>query len=223
MHPWHHALSSQALHGGQAADYQAVHDWFDHSKSALAFYTHRALRHHAEGISCAVRTFGEHVVNADGVKVPVQVLGAQHLEEDCRRVPSAADWLACLKAPEWLPQTVMGAEETAAALAKGMGVQASDIVAICAWMLEPSSWFADARHLAMRHHAFGIFEAESVFGITLPTSSGDRLPVRYVAERHVRRVLGRIPTAADWLRRIDGQKWMVQARHPHEVVPRSPD
>jgi len=28
MHPYHHALSSQREHGGTAADYQALHNWF---------------------------------------------------------------------------------------------------------------------------------------------------------------------------------------------------
>jgi hypothetical protein len=44
MHPYHHALSSRRIHGGEAADYLPLHTWFDASKSALAHFTHRALR-----------------------------------------------------------------------------------------------------------------------------------------------------------------------------------
>ena len=28
MHPYHHALSSQREHGGTAADYLPLHNWF---------------------------------------------------------------------------------------------------------------------------------------------------------------------------------------------------
>jgi hypothetical protein len=50
MHPYHHALSSQRRHGGQATDYLPLHNWFDQSKGIAADFRHRALRHHAEGI-----------------------------------------------------------------------------------------------------------------------------------------------------------------------------
>ena len=58
MHPYHHALSSQRTHGGAAADYLPLHDWFDASKSSLAHFTHRALNHHREGVAEAIRLFG---------------------------------------------------------------------------------------------------------------------------------------------------------------------
>jgi hypothetical protein len=40
------------------------------------------------------------------------------------------------------------------------------------------------------------------------TSDGAQVPVRYVAEQHVREDLGRIPTAQDWLLQITPQRWM---------------
>jgi hypothetical protein len=38
------------------------------------------------------------------------------------------------------------------------------------------------------------------------------VPTRVAAEWHVRAVLGRIPAATDFLRRIKGQAWMAAAR-----------
>ena len=63
----------------------------------------------------------------------------------------------------------------------------------------------------MRHHSFGIFEAEHRFGITLGNTRNP-IPTRIVAEWHVRTILGRIPPAADLLRRIKGQPWMAAAQ-----------
>ena len=99
MHPYHHALSSQREHGGEVNDYLALHAWFDASKAALAHFTHRALRHHREGVAEAMRIFGETIANADGARVSVEALGLRHLAEDMSLVPSAADWLNHIELP----------------------------------------------------------------------------------------------------------------------------
>jgi hypothetical protein len=75
---------------------------------------------------------------------------------------------------------------------------------------ETATWFGDARHFAMRHHSFRIFHAEQRFGVVLAQSLCP-IPTRVAAEWHVRTVLGRIPAAADFLRRIKGQPWMAAA------------
>jgi hypothetical protein len=41
------------------------------------------------------------------------------------------------------------------------------------------------------------------------------VPTRVAGEWHVRTVLGRIPAAADFLRRIKGQPWMAAAHKAH--------
>ena len=62
----------------------------------------------------------------------------------------------------------------------------------------------------MRHHAQGLFEAERVFGLTLTNSAGRDIPVRWIGEQHVREdCQGRIPSMADWLRRIQPEPWMA--------------
>jgi hypothetical protein len=58
----------------------------------------------------------------------------------------------------------------------------------------------------------GIFLAETLFGAGLVNSDGKQIPLRYVAEQHVREDLGRIPTAQDWLLQIKPQRWMFGQR-----------
>jgi len=71
--------------------------------------------------------------------------------------------------------------------------------------------YADFRHRALRHHAEGIFLAERVLGVTIDNGEGKALPVRVIAEQHVREDLGGwIPTAQDWLRHIKPERWMLR-------------
>jgi hypothetical protein len=46
---------------------------------------------------------------------------------------------------------------------------------------------------------------------------GAVVPIRYIGEQHVREDLGRVPTAQDWLIRINPQRWMYG--RPLEGVP----
>ena len=102
-HPLHHAESSARKFGGVPSDYQAVHDWFDASKEHLALFTHRAMRHHAQGLFEAERVFGLTLTNSAGREIPVRLIGEQHVREDCQgRIPSMADWLRRLKLPPLL-------------------------------------------------------------------------------------------------------------------------
>jgi hypothetical protein len=217
MHPYHHALSSQLEHGGAAPDYLPVHNWFDASKTTLAHFTHRALNHHREGIREAARLFGTTIVNADHAAVSVEALALQHLAEDMSIIPSAADWLQTISCPPQgavltPPRTVPSAEQLAVAAARHFQTTPDVLLPLHNWFLETATWFDDARHLAMRHHSFGIFQAEQRFGVVLAHDPFP-IPTRIVAEWHVRAVLGRIPAAADFLRRIKGQPWMAAAHN----------
>lgn len=78
------------------------------------------------------------------------------------------------------------------------------------WFDESKKILADPRHRALRHHAEGIFLAESIFGLTLTNSRGREIPVRWVGEQHVQEDLGWIPSAADWLRAIQPEPWMTR-------------
>lgn len=104
-HPWHHAMNSAKKHGGIAEDYFRIHSWFDESKSHMADFRHRALRHHSEGIFMCEKIFGATLTNSDGKVVPVRFIGEQHVKEDLGRIPTVADWLRCIQPEPWMGQT----------------------------------------------------------------------------------------------------------------------
>ncbi len=102
-HPLHHAESSARKFGGTPSDYQAIHDWLDASKEHLAVFTHRALRHHTQGIFEAERVFGLSVTNGAGRNIPVRWIGERHVKEDCQgRIPSMADWFKRIQPAPWM-------------------------------------------------------------------------------------------------------------------------
>jgi len=104
-HPWHHAERSARLFGGVAEDYVAIHNWFDASKAWFADLRHRAMRHHTEGIFLCEATFGVVVENSDGKKVPVRLIGEQHVKDDLGWIPTPQDWLQHLQVQPWMTAT----------------------------------------------------------------------------------------------------------------------
>jgi hypothetical protein len=93
-----------------------------------------------------------------------------------------------------------------------------DYLALHDWFDASKEFLADFRHRALRHHAQGIFEAERVFGATITNSAGKSIPTRILGEQHVREDCGRIPTLADWLGKIPGEKWMFAHVKPDPTI-----
>lgn len=105
-HPYHHALSSVRTWGGVPDDYIRLHHWFDESKSILADYRHRALRHHAEGIFMLETIFGSTLTLSSGRIIPTRWVGEQHVREDLGRIPSFADWARAIRPESWMGRAV---------------------------------------------------------------------------------------------------------------------
>jgi uncharacterized protein DUF6915 len=100
--------------------------------------------------------------------------------------------------------------------ARKHGGSPEQYIALHSWFDESKAHLADFRHRASRHHAQGIFWAEEVFGETLTITLDDgrtkQVPVRLLGEQHVIEDLGRIPTMADWFRKIQAEPWMNRSR-----------
>ena len=77
------------------------------------------------------------------------------------------------------------------------------------WLDASKAHMADFRHRALRHHSEGIYMLESIFGTTITILTGRIVPVRFIGEQHVLEDLGRIPTVADWLGKIQPESWML--------------
>jgi hypothetical protein len=108
-HSYDHAITSAKKWGGIVEDYLPIESWFDETKAWIGNMTHRAFRHHAEGIFECEKIFGIFIINSDGKKVYVRQIGEKHVKEDCFGViPTAKDWLVALsseKKPEWFYRT----------------------------------------------------------------------------------------------------------------------
>jgi hypothetical protein len=101
-HPYHHAVSSARKYGGEPHEYLQYHEWLDASKSHMADFRHRALRHHSEGIFLLEALFGSTITLSTGRVLPVRFIGEQHVLEDLGRIPTVADWLGRIQPESWM-------------------------------------------------------------------------------------------------------------------------
>ena len=101
-HPHHHAVSSAKKFGGDPSEYLRLHEWLDASKSHMADFRHRALRHHSEGIFMLETLFGSTLTLSTGRVLPVRFIGEQHVLEDLGRIPTVADWLGRIQPEPWM-------------------------------------------------------------------------------------------------------------------------
>ncbi len=96
--------------------------------------------------------------------------------------------------------------------ARKFGGKPEDYQAIHNWFDASKVAIGDFRHRALRHHTFGIFECENVFGVTITNSDGKQVPVRVIGEQHVKEDChGKIPTPLDWISAFSNKefhKWM---------------
>ena len=95
---------------------------------------------------------------------------------------------------------------------KHFGARIGDYHYIHAWFDESKDHYGDIRHRALRHHTQGIKECELKFGIVITNSDNKQVPVRSIAEQHIREDLGFIPTVQDWLKEIKPKPWMASTK-----------
>jgi hypothetical protein len=112
---------------------------------------------------------------------------------------------------------------------KKWGGQVENYQAIHDWIDASKECLGDFRHRALRHHAQGIFDCERVFGLTIEIElrygkDADpfirKIPVRWIAERHVIEDCGRIPSMAEWFQQITPLPWMNKRTRLSEKLSR---
>lgn len=96
--------------------------------------------------------------------------------------------------------------------ARRHGGSPEDYLAIHEWFDASKEHHGDFRHRAYRHHTAGVFECERAFGVTIENSDGRTIPVRWIAEQHVKEDLGFVPSLSQWLTRIEAEPWMMRGR-----------
>tara|TARA_B100000579_G_C22799798_1_gene839096 strand:+ start:895 stop:1272 length:378 start_codon:yes stop_codon:yes gene_type:complete len=102
---------------------------------------------------------------------------------------------------------------------KSFGGRLEDYIDIHNWLDCTKAHMPDVRHRALRHHSFGIFECEQVFGLTITNADEVSVPVRVIAEKHVIEDLGFIPTPQDWLNEMKKAPWMANSKKLSIEVP----
>ena len=102
--------------------------------------------------------------------------------------------------------------------AKVFGGVPEDYTDIHLWLDESKRFFSDFRHRALRHHSEGVHAAVEKFGPVRRVTGGVMVPVRQIAERHIKEDLGRVPSLEDWLKRIQPEKWMLGRPLPAEKI-----
>lgn len=105
MKPLVHAKMSVKKYGGTVEDYLPIHNWFDHSKSAMPDMRHRALLHSAWGIYLCEQVFGVYITNADGKDVSVRDIGEEHVIQDLGFIPTAEQYLKNMTLEPWMSGT----------------------------------------------------------------------------------------------------------------------
>ena len=95
---------------------------------------------------------------------------------------------------------------------KHFGGMEDDYHGIHAWFDESKDHYGDIRHRALRHHTQGVVECEKKFGIYIINSHNKKVPVKSIAEQHIREDLGFIPTVQDWFKEIRPKPWMASTK-----------
>lgn len=102
--------------------------------------------------------------------------------------------------------------------AKQWGGEWSEYISIHDWFDSTKLHFADVRHRAVLHSSFGVDLAEQLFGTAITLSTGRLIPVRWIAEQHVKEDCGFIPTIQDWLKHVTIQPWMRKVAMKSEEI-----
>lgn len=115
MKPYQHSRISVSKFGGTESDYQAIHDWFDSTKSSVADMRHRMILHNAFGIFLCEQVFGTmeqkadgswirmpYIVNSEGAKVQVRDIAEQHVLDDLGQIPSLDKCLSSMELENWM-------------------------------------------------------------------------------------------------------------------------
>jgi hypothetical protein len=88
------------------------------------------------------------------------------------------------------------------------GGRLDDYIPLHEWMDASKAFIPDMRHRAFRHHSWGIYQGQEVFGVYITNSEGKTVATRDILEAHVLEDLGWIPTPQDWFKNFAMEPWM---------------
>lgn len=105
----------------------------------------------------------------------------------------------------------------AASSVRQFGGQEGDYLEIHQWFDATKAHMANFRHRALRHHAFGIATAISVFDQRrvshkgmIVNSDGESVSIEAIAKQHITEDCGQCPSAVDWVLGLNTEQWMIK-------------
>jgi hypothetical protein len=107
------------------------------------------------------------------------------------------------------------------AAARRWGGCPEDYAAIETFIDSSKEYLGDIRHRALYHHTAGVFLCRRVFGevITVQRDHGlIEVPVRLIAEEHIKEDLGWIPSPNDYWQDLPIRSWMSGAKMKSQAL-----
>jgi len=98
------------------------------------------------------------------------------------------------------------------------GGEPEDYMPVHEFLDQSKTAMADVRHRAILHHTVGTRLAEQCLGVTITTSTGKKVPVRLIAEKHIIEDLGFLPTPNDWLKCVSLKAIPWAGGHPKKLI-----
>lgn len=212
-HAYFHALSSQKQFGFKYwQSTYTIHSKLDESKCTWTDQRHRHVLHHDVGIRFVTERFQDYSSAIELIDAEIiPKIGEQHLREDFGGfVPGFDAWWVGASPPPRKIKTYTP-EEHALMDVEEFGKRVGDTREVhlqMEWVSElyPDNPYSDA----LFHSSFGIWQVEWKLGIAGGDYNGKvfNFPVRTLAERHVQREYGTIPTVESWGKCIKNEPWM---------------
>src|SRR5579885_1584730 len=214
-HAYFHAVSSVRKSGGTPLDYYALHEFMDSTKEHVPDARHRLFLHNAWGIWLAERVLGIVLVrNSDKHVTPVRTVLEQHVKEDYGGVIPSLD--QCFARAQLYPLLEKDDDwQHCLHSCERFGGRPDDYLPLHQFLNSARTVLPDKASRCVLHNAWGIDLVVRCLGTTFRRSSDHiQTSTRQVAEMHILRDLGAIPTMLEAVRTVPLAKWMYENAVP---------
>jgi len=210
-HPYHHALSSSRLQGGDWISHYPIHAFLDSSKAHLADARHRSLFHNPTGLALCEK------IPLTIPKEKKRSIAEQHIQEDIGKIPLLQEWIA--KEPpfkaNWDRILGMPKKEITRITVDNRATSPQnhdDLAQILEILLMPESQEEVINHpsRAIYLTSPGPFLCEFLIGPVAPCG----IPTRTLAEGIIKSIFGKIPSCQDFLKKSKIKTWMYKKASP---------
>lgn len=196
-HPYFHALSSVRRWGGEVNDYLPIHSFFDQTKSALADCRHRLFLHNAWGADLMTSVFSKWKPEEHN-GATLEMLAEQHMLEDFGEYMPLS---ACLE------DVVLVIRRPFSSYRFNKDGDWSEFEN---FFVSPKKFWNDDRSYALVLNSYAPFLLEQKLGSIYNVPGVGIVQTRYIAERIILHMSGRILPLSDIAKNVAMKKWMCR-------------